>query len=328
MYCRNCGVKIDDDSKFCNICGEQVNIINNLGDTQEIIIPKVDFTYDNIYDDENEDYICEKSNLDTKEIRAVKDFIKKYSSRIILILSGIIIGVIITIATVKLSMGLEKTSSSSELTNKSNNIELADTQKQTNEKIVSSSDESNISDNTSETEAKKEIDDKKDTNIKKESKVNAENNNPNNIPSDGQINYISDSLKDGNIKFAYPSFFNISDKTNEYINLKTNNSDASISITSSNNLPSGSKNAKEKYNSTIDKLKQENAEIGYKNLSKRESVVTWRKDGLVYYQCNRYDNKGTKCDSFVVSYPDSQEHYYYDIIQYIYDNFSTSSDLK
>lgn len=330
MYCKSCGVKLSDDSRFCSICGEQVDIIDkeyNLGDTQEIKIPKFDFTED-IYEDDNEDYGHKENNHNKKLIGINKEFVKKYGGKTVLIAGGIIMGIIITVVAVKLSIGASKTNGGSEVANKSNSIELSDTQEQINEKIVSSSNDSKTSDNKSETKVEKEIEDKKDTDIKKEAEVNTNNNNPNNIPPDGQINYVSDSLKDGNVKFAYPSFFTVSDKTDKYINLKTNNSDATISITLNDELSSGSRNAKEKYNSTIDKLKLENAQIGYTNLSKRESVVTWKKNEVVYYQCNRYDNKGTKCDSFVVSYPDSQEHYYYDIIQYIYDNFSTSLDLK
>lgn len=329
MYCRNCGAEISDDSKFCNVCGEQVEISkkNNIGDTQEIIIPKSEFmndAYDEDSDDgEIEEYEYKDNNYEKIETKKSckkqdnnNDFIKKHGKKVILTAGGVIIGIGIALMIMKLGVNSSNTNNVAEVVEakQETNTDTESKKQEVKEEIVSKDESSTTSSESKDKENKEEKQENSD--------------NPNEIPRSDQVNYKSNSMKNDRVKFEYPSFFSISSKTDEYINLKTNNSDALMTVTVSNHLPEGCQNAQEKHNYTIDKLEKENAQIVYKNLSRRESVVSWKKDGIAYYQCDRYDKKGKKSDSFVVSYPVSQEKYYYDVIQYIYDKFDTTEDLK
>ena len=352
MYCKNCGAEINEGFSYCINCGTKIDDSKSedkLGDTQEFEIPQMDFNNKAYYEDFYHSYDEDSSSKKEKPS-------KIHLKGAVFILCGVLIGGLLStavwayrdiytskdnsIATINADNSNSQGEDKSEDEDKSQDENKSDNDIKNDKKLVensSSNSQKNIQDEGKTDKQDQDKSDKQDKDKSHETKSSndmedenslKDDKNPNNIPSGGQVDYSDYSLGDGKINFQYPSFFTVESKSNNHVNLKTDNSDAKISITRNNKLEKGNRSAEEKYNSTLDKLKLEHAQIGFSNLAKRESVVTWIKDGKAYYQCNRFDNKGTKSDSMLISYPVDQEEYYYDIIQYIYDNFQTSSDLQ
>lgn len=334
MYCKNCGAEINEGLSYCINCGTEIDDSKSrdkLGDTQEFEIPQMDFNNKADYEDFYHSYDEDSSS---KKEKPAKNHIKGA----VFILCGILIGGLLSSAlwvfrdiyTSKDNSIATVNADNSNLQGKDepeDNDKLEDENKSDNEIKNDERSLQNSSNSQKNTQDEGKSDKTKTSDIEDENSLK-DDKNADNIPSDGQVSYSDYSFSDGKINFKYPSFFTVESKSNNHVNLKTDNSDAKISIKRNNKLVTGNRNAKEKYNSTLDKLKLENAQIGFCNLAKRESVVTWIKDGKAYYQCDRFDNNGTKSDSMLISYPVAQEESYYDIIQYIYDNFQTSSDLQ